>query len=114
MDKFKKNGIHSVGNHGEAVSSNKAAADNFVTEFQEHVEAEGFVSQQVFNCDKTGLFWKKVPKRTYIPQEKSLPGHKTVKDRLMLLCGNASGDFKLRPLLDYHSENTSFQEKIMS
>lgn len=111
MDKFKKNGIHSVGNHGEAVSSNKAAADNFVTEFQEHVEAEGFVSQQVFNCDKTGLFWKKVPKRTYIPQEKSLPGHKTVKDRLMLLCGNASGDFKLRPLLAYHSENTQVFKK---
>ncbi|XP_036212432.1 tigger transposable element-derived protein 1-like isoform X2 [Myotis myotis] len=78
-----------------------------VSEFQEFIEAEGFVPQQVFNCDETGLFWKKMPKRTYITQEeKSLPGHKPVKDRLtLLLCGNASGDFKLKPLLVYHSEN---------
>nr|KAF6463386.1 tigger transposable element derived 1 [Molossus molossus] len=106
--KFKKrSGIHGVVRHGEAASSNKVAADNFVTEFQEYVEAEGFVPQQVFSCDETGLFWKKMPKRTYITQEeKSLPGHKPMKDRLtLLLCGNASGDFKLKPLLVYHSEN---------
>ncbi|XP_014392726.1 PREDICTED: tigger transposable element-derived protein 1-like isoform X2 [Myotis brandtii] len=78
-----------------------------LSEFQEFIEAEGFVPQQVFNCDETGLFWKKMPKRTYITQEeKSLPGQKPVKDRLtLLLCGNASGDFKLKPLLVYHSEN---------
>ncbi|XP_059558184.1 tigger transposable element-derived protein 1-like isoform X1 [Myotis daubentonii] len=107
FDKFKKrSGIHVV-RHGESDSTNKVAADNFVTEFQEFIEAEGFVPQQVFNCDETGLFWKKMPKRTYITQEeKSLPGHKPVKDRLtLLLCGNASGDFKLKPLLVYHSEN---------
>jgi hypothetical protein len=61
-----------------------------------------------FNCDETGLFWKKMPNRTYITQEdKALAGHKPKKkDRLTLLfCGNASGDCKLKPLLIYHSEN---------
>jgi len=54
-------------------------------------------TQQVFNCDETGLFWKKMPRRTYITEEeKALPGHKPMKDRLtLLLCGNASGDFKI-------------------
>ncbi|UYV76007.1 hypothetical protein LAZ67_13002113 [Cordylochernes scorpioides] len=54
-----------------------------------------------------GLFWKKMPNRTYITaEEKMMPGHKPMKDRLTLaLCANASGDCKIKPLLVYHSEN---------
>ncbi|GFT23682.1 tigger transposable element-derived protein 1 [Trichonephila clavipes] len=50
--------------------------------------------QQIFNCEETGLFWKRMPNRTYITKvEKSVPGHKPMKDRLTLLWGaNASGD----------------------
>ena len=89
FDKFKKrSGIHCVVKHGEAASSNKVAADNFMAEYQEYVEAKCYCD--VFSCDETGLFWKKMPKRTYIIQEKSLPGHKPVKDKLMLLCRNVS------------------------
>ncbi|XP_070607669.1 tigger transposable element-derived protein 1-like [Erythrolamprus reginae] len=62
---------------------------------------------KIFNCDETGLFWKKMPRRTFITaEEKSLPGHKPMKDRLTLaLCANALGDCKVKPLLVYHSEN---------
>jgi hypothetical protein len=93
--------------HGEAASSNKDAAEKFVKKFKGFVDGEGFIPEQLFNCDETGLFWKKIPKRTYITrEEKALPGHKPMKDRLTLhLCGNASGDFKVKPLLVYHSEN---------
>uniref|UniRef100_UPI00359021DB cilia- and flagella-associated protein 36 isoform X1 n=1 Tax=Myxine glutinosa TaxID=7769 RepID=UPI00359021DB len=32
--------------------------------------------EQIFNCDETGLFRKKMPRRTYITaEEKSMPGH---------------------------------------
>ncbi|XP_063845415.1 tigger transposable element-derived protein 1-like [Scylla paramamosain] len=51
---------------------------------------EGIICEkQVFNCDETGLFWKKMP-RTYIrAKEKKKPGHKSMKDRLTLtLCAN--------------------------
>jgi len=103
----KRTGIHSVVMHGEAASSNVDAAAKFVKKFSKFVNTEGYVAQQVFNCDETGLFWKKMPRRTYITkEEKSLPGHKPMKDRLtLLLCGNASGDCKIKPLLVYHSEN---------
>jgi len=55
--------------HGEAASSNKDAAEKFVEKFKDFVDREGFIPKQVFNCDETGLFWKKMPKRTYITRE---------------------------------------------
>ncbi|XP_059940445.1 tigger transposable element-derived protein 1-like [Mesoplodon densirostris] len=66
-----------------------------------------YTPQQVFNVDETGLYWKRMPERTFISvEEKAEPGFKSSKDRLMLLLGgNAAGDFKLKPLLVYHSEN---------
>ncbi|GFV11250.1 tigger transposable element-derived protein 1 [Trichonephila clavipes] len=57
--------------------------------------------QQIFNCDETGLFWKRMPNRNYITKdEKSVPGYKPTKDRLtLLLRANSSSDMKLKPLL---------------
>ncbi|XP_068245155.1 tigger transposable element-derived protein 1-like [Palaemon carinicauda] len=48
-----------------------------------------------------------MPRKTYITaEEKKLPGHKPMKDRLTLaLCANATSDCKVKPLLVYRSEN---------
>ena len=108
FEKFKRRtGIHSVLRHGEASSSDTAAAEEYLPKFKRLVDSGGYIPQQVFNCDETGLFWKKMPRRTYITaEEKTMPGHKPMKDRLTLLfCANASGDLKIKPLLVYHSEN---------
>lgn len=108
FENFKKRtGIHSVVRHGEAASSDMKAAEDYIKTFSVLIKAQGYISQQVFNCDETGLFWKKMPNRTYITaEEKMMPGHKPMKDRLTLaLCANASGDCKIKPLLVYHSEN---------
>ncbi|KAL3977070.1 U1 small nuclear ribonucleoprotein A [Sarotherodon galilaeus] len=87
FDQFKKRtGIHYVVRHGEAASSHHKAAKEFVKKFKELIIQEGYIPQQAFNCDETGLFWKK--------------SHKPMKDRLTLaLCANASGDCKVKPLL---------------
>ncbi|GFX89143.1 tigger transposable element-derived protein 1 [Trichonephila clavipes] len=60
-----------------------------------------YCAHQVFNADETGLFWKKMPTRTYIAKsEKTTSGFKAAKDRVtLLLCSNASGDRMLKPLL---------------
>ena len=62
--------------------------------------------QQVFNVDETGLFWKRMPARTYISkEEKCAPGFKAAKDRMTLRLGSkAAGDLKLKPLLVYHAK----------
>ena len=108
FDNFKKrSGIHSVIRHGEASSADIKAAENFIKDFEKLIGEEGYLPEQIFNCDETGLYWKKMPRRTFITSEfKTLPGHKCTKDRLTLaFCANASGDFKLKPLLVYHSES---------
>jgi len=71
FDNFKKSrGIHSVVRHVEAASSNKDTAENFVEKFKDFVDREGIIPEQEFNCDETGLFWKKrVPEKTYITRE---------------------------------------------
>lgn len=92
---------------GEAASADSEAANIFIENFRAIVEEGGYLPQQIFNVDETGLFWKRMPTRTYISmEEKSIPGFKMAKDRMtLLLGGNSSGDFKVKPMLVYHSEN---------
>ncbi|KAI6646211.1 Tigger transposable element-derived protein 1-like [Oopsacas minuta] len=48
-----------------------------------------------------------MPQKTYISrEEKTMPGFKAAKDRLtLMLGGNTSEDFQLKPLLVYRAEN---------
>jgi hypothetical protein len=101
-------GFHNVKVSGEAASGDAKAAQMFPDVLKEIIsEGGGHTAQQVFNVDESGLFWKKMPERTYISkEEKTVPGFKAAKDRLtLLLGGNASGNCRRKPLLVYHSEH---------
>ncbi|GFU93462.1 tigger transposable element-derived protein 1 [Trichonephila clavipes] len=65
------------------------------------IEDGDYSADQVFNADETGLYWERLPNRTYIAKdEKTASGHKESKDQVtLLLCSNASGDRMLKPLL---------------
>ena len=68
---------------GEAAHGNRDAADQHHKKFKKMIEEGGFVLQQVFNCDETGCFWKRMPRRTYIMKvETTLPGHKLMRTDL--------------------------------
>ena len=67
----------------------------------------GHTEKQIFNVDKIASPWEKMSPRTYIDREKAMPGFKASKHRLTILLGaKEAGDFKLKPVLIYHSENS--------
>jgi len=107
---------YSVVRHGEAASGERDAVEQQHEKFKKISEEGGFASQQTFNCDKNGLFWKRMPCETYITKEETtLPGHKPKKDQLTLLfCANVLGDCKVKTLLMYHLENPRAFKNIRS
>lgn len=108
FNRFKKRtNLYNLKAQGEAASADVSAASSFPKILEDIIDDGGYLPEQIFNVDTTGLFWKKMPERTYISkEEKNAPGHKASKDRLtLLLGGNASGDLKLKPLLVHRSLN---------
>ena len=77
----------------EVASADEEADATFPAELKKNIKDGKYDPRQVFNCDETGLFWKKMPDRTYIHKSaEQAPGFKEWKDRLTLvLCGNAAG-----------------------
>ncbi len=108
LEKFKNHsGMKNIKITGEAASTDETATANFPAELKKIIEENGYDKWQIFNVDETGLFWKKMPSRTFIAKkEATTPGYKVSKDRLtLLLGGNAEGDCKLKPLLIYRTMN---------
>ena len=86
---------------------NNNVAQHFSAMLQRTIQEGGYSCKQIFKVEETGLFWKRLPENSFIAQsEKVMPGYKVSKEWLtLLLGGNCSGDFKLKPLLVYHAAN---------
>uniref|UniRef100_K7F3I0 HTH CENPB-type domain-containing protein n=1 Tax=Pelodiscus sinensis TaxID=13735 RepID=K7F3I0_PELSI len=87
--------LHNVKLSGEAASDDSKAAEPFLEELDK-------LTKEIFNVDETGLFWKKMPKCTYIRKQKLCLA---CKDCLTVLLGDNVSGYKLKPLLIYRSEN---------
>ncbi|GFX75323.1 uncharacterized protein TNCV_3043451 [Trichonephila clavipes] len=66
---------------GESATADEGAAKIFPEELAKIIEDGDYSADQVFNADETGLYWKKLPNRTYIAKnENTATGHKASKD----------------------------------
>ncbi|CAM5145614.1 unnamed protein product [Eretmochelys imbricata] len=55
-------GLRNMQTTGEAASANEEASKAYPEQLKKIIEEKGYLPEQVFNADKTGLFWKKMPK----------------------------------------------------
>ncbi|KAK3890790.1 hypothetical protein Pcinc_005288 [Petrolisthes cinctipes] len=104
LHRFKKRcGVKLAYYQGELASADTTAAQEFPQIAKAIMEEGGYTPDQVFNCDETGVYWKKSPKATYAHKNlRQAAGTKMTKDRFsVLLCCNASGDFKMKPVIIY-------------
>ncbi|XP_063599692.1 tigger transposable element-derived protein 1-like [Penaeus indicus] len=104
FDKFRERfGLKSVSLHGEAASEDTAGAKEYVNnKFKAIIEEGGYKPEQVFSMDEKGIFWKRMPSRTFIMQDEAKAlGFKAQKDCVTLaMCGNAAG-FMIKPGVIY-------------
>lgn len=96
----KRHGIRNLKICGEKLSADMSAVDDFKEDFKRIVEENGYVEDQIYNCDETGLNYKMLPNSTLASKnEAAAPGYKKSKERVTILaCANYSGRHKL-PLM---------------
>ncbi|XP_055944589.1 jerky protein homolog-like [Argiope bruennichi] len=98
LTRFKqRHGMREIGLHGEKLSGDQQAVDDFQHEFEEFVLKE-LSFEQIYNADESGLLWTCLP--THIlafESESKSAGHKSSKERITIMsCSNATGGHKLR------------------
>ena len=70
FERFKsRRGVRHLTLHGEAASADSTGAMDFLATFQDIIKTGGYVAEQVYNMDETGLVWKKMPRRTFVAKK---------------------------------------------
>lgn len=99
LTKFKnRHGIRYLKACGEKVGADTEAAEEFIDFFSKFIKKEGLTPDQIYNADETGLFWRCLPRNTFVAPGESQPsGTKEDKQRITLLtCANAAGTHKCK------------------
>ncbi|XP_055850447.1 tigger transposable element-derived protein 1-like [Episyrphus balteatus] len=100
-------GIRLITISGEKLAADPGPIEPLKKKLEDKIAALQLTTQQIYNVDETALFWKLLPKKTYVSfNEKSAFGGKIPKQRVTLLLGsNATGTHKLVPMIIGKSKN---------
>ncbi|XP_067387794.1 jerky protein homolog-like [Emydura macquarii macquarii] len=98
-----RHGIRQLRMQGEFLTADWNAAGEFKYAFKSFIEQHKLIRDQVFSCNKTGLYWRLLPNKFLAESsEKQVNNFKVSKDRVTLMAtANANGDFRL-PLVFVH------------
>lgn len=88
----------------DASGDDTEAAETYRAVLKRILDEGGCTTQQGFNLDEPGLYWKQMPERSFTFRgEKTSARFKAARDRhTLLLGGKAEGELKLKSLLVYH------------
>ncbi|KAM4834142.1 tigger transposable element-derived protein 2 [Thomomys bottae] len=98
LTRFKqRHGIPKAAGKGTKLKGDETAAREFCDNFQEFVERENLLPEQIYGADQSGLFWKCLPTRTLgFDVEQSTSDCRSSRERIIIMCcANATGLHKL-------------------
>ncbi|KAK0180620.1 hypothetical protein PV327_002983 [Microctonus hyperodae] len=117
LHKFKRrHNIRSMTVAEEKRSSNVDTTGNFVTWFENYVQEENLCEYQIFNCDKTSLNFKNMPRKTSISKQetRSTSDFKEMNERITIMASNnASGELKIPLVVIGRSTEPEFIKNII-
>ncbi|MCK5921306.1 MAG: hypothetical protein KAG66_10220 [Methylococcales bacterium] len=98
---LKKKKIRNVKLVGERATADEVEAEKYPDLLAKIVEDGGYVPEQIYNMDETGLQWKRMPNSTFVPREvHQAKGRKINKNRITILfCCNLAATCKMKPLV---------------
>ncbi|XP_052902129.1 jerky protein homolog-like [Anopheles moucheti] len=90
LTRFKQRyGIAGVYTHSKAKAGSSSSADKFCYQFQQVIQNEEWLPDQIYNVDETGLYWNSLPSKTGTDTN-------VTNERITILCcTNATGTHKL-------------------
>ncbi|GFT82990.1 tigger transposable element-derived protein 1 [Trichonephila clavipes] len=94
---LKRNALHIIKVTGKSATADEGAAKIFPEELAKIIEDGDYSADQVFNADETGLYWKKLPNRTYITKDEKNCNHDDIDE---LLADDALSDNDIDLTLD--------------
>lgn len=98
---LKRKGFRNISFTGERASADEEAANQFPAILKNIIDEGGYTKDQIYNLDETALYYRAMPKKTYISKEqKQARGRKLDKSRVtVMFCVNLSGSYKMRPVV---------------